>query len=162
MGWTKRDYIEQAFDEVGLAGFIFDLSPEQLQTALRKLDSMMGTWDGKGIQVGWPVTLSPNDSDLDTEVPFMIWANEAIFLNLGIRLASTFGKQVSNEIKTSAKLAYDSVLLMASRPREMQFPRTLPSGAGNKPWRIADDPFIRPPDTGPIFIDPNGQLDFGD
>ena len=31
MGWTKRQFIEQAFDEIGLASYAFDLGPEQMQ-----------------------------------------------------------------------------------------------------------------------------------
>ena len=29
MGWTKREYVEQAFEEIGLASYVFDLTPEQ-------------------------------------------------------------------------------------------------------------------------------------
>ena len=51
MGWTKRQYIEQAFEEVGLAAYVFDLTPEQLQSALRKLDAMMAEWNAKGLRL---------------------------------------------------------------------------------------------------------------
>lgn len=160
MSWKKRDYIEQAFNEIGLAGYVFDLSPEQMQTALRQLDSMMSTWDGKGIRLGWPISLNPGNSDLDTEAPIITWANEAIYLNLGVRLGPTFGKVVPQETKTNAKMAYDAVLMRAARPQEMQFPETLPAGAGNKTWRDYNDPFIRRPDEQPIQVGGNGQLTF--
>ena len=39
MAWTKRDFITQAFEEAGLGSYVFDLTPEQLQTALRKLNA---------------------------------------------------------------------------------------------------------------------------
>lgn len=159
-GWTKRDFIEQAFNEIGLAGYVFDLSPEQLQTALRQLDSMMSTWDGKGIRLGWPISITPGNSDLDTEVPIIPWANEAIYLNLGVRLGPAFGKAVSQETRINAKMAYDGVLLKASRPQQMQYPGTLPAGAGNKTWRDYNDPFIRQPDENPIQVGGNGQLTF--
>ena len=55
MGWTKRQFIEQAFEEIGLAAYVFDLTPEQLQSALRRLDAMMAGWNTNGIRIGWPM-----------------------------------------------------------------------------------------------------------
>lgn len=160
MGWTKRQYIEQAFSEIGLAGYVFDLSPEQLETALRQLDAMMMTWNGKGIQIGWPFSLSPGNSDLDTDTGNISWANEAIYLNLALRIAPGFGKAVMPETKINAKLAYDSVLSRAALPQEKQFPGTLPAGAGNKTWRDYDNPFVREPNKDPLKTGGNGQLIF--
>lgn len=160
MAWTKRHYIEQAFNEIGLAGYYFDLQPEQLQTALRQLDAMMGTWDQKGIKLGWPLTVNPESSDLDTEVGIHFWADEAIYQNLALRIAPNFGKAVPNEARINAKMAYDAILIRASHPQEMQFPGTLPAGAGNKPWRDYNDPFIRRPNENPLQTGANGQLDF--
>ena len=160
MALTKRQYIEQAFAEIGLASYIFDLSPEQLQTALRQVDAMMSTWDAKGIKLGWPIALSPGDSDLDTLVNDHPWANEAIFTNLAMRIAPSFGKVVSQDTRTNAKFAYDALLLEASRPQQMHYPGTLPSGAGNKPWRDYDDPFVRRPNDDPLQVGGNEQLEF--
>ena len=33
MSWTKRQYIVDAFEEIGLASYVYDLQPEQLQSA---------------------------------------------------------------------------------------------------------------------------------
>ncbi|MCY1400851.1 P22 tail accessory factor [compost metagenome] len=158
MSFTKRQFVEQAFSEIGLAGYIFDLSPEQLQNALRQLDSMMAGWNARGIRVGYPLPGSPNDSDLDQETNVPDAANEAIYLNLGIRIGPTFGKTLMPELKANAKMAYDTVLLQAALPMERQFPRTLPAGSGNKPWRVYDDPFLRGP-FDPILTGQDGPLD---
>ena len=48
MGWTKRQFVAQAFEEIGLASYVFDLTPEQLQSALRRLDTMMAAWNALG------------------------------------------------------------------------------------------------------------------
>mgnify|MGYP003525752305 CR=1 FL=1 len=55
MGWTKRQFVTQAFEEIGLAAYVFDLTPEQLQSALRRLDSMMASWNAKGIRLGYQI-----------------------------------------------------------------------------------------------------------
>mgnify|MGYP000165071707 CR=1 FL=1 len=103
MSWTKRQFVDQAFEEIGYASYTFDLEPEQLQAAMRRLDSMMATWNGRGIRVGYPLPATPGAGDLDdlTDVPD--YANEAIYLNLAIRIAPTVGKAVSRETKVAAK-----------------------------------------------------------
>lgn len=157
MGWTKKQFIEQAFDDIGLAGYVFDLQPEQLQSALRKLDTMMATWNAQGIRLAYPLPPSPQDSDINQETDVPDSAYEAIYSNLAIRIASSFGKQVPIEVKATAKQAYNVLLQRATRPIEMQLPRTMPAGAGQKPWRI-DDPFVPPPQS-PVQTGPEGYLE---
>jgi hypothetical protein len=48
VSWTKRDVIGQAFSEIGLASYTFDLLPEQYEGALRCLDAMIAQWENKG------------------------------------------------------------------------------------------------------------------
>lgn len=71
MGYSKRQFVAAAFEEIGLASYVFDLQPEQLQSALRRLDAMIADWNGKGIRLGYPLPGSPQYSDLDepSEVP---------------------------------------------------------------------------------------------
>ncbi len=145
MGWTKRQFILEAFDEIGLASYVFDLTPDQLQSALYRLDSMMAEWNGKGIRLGYPLPSSPQNSNIDEQTNVPDSANEAIYTNLGIKLAPTYGKQVMPETKSNAKRAYNTLLARSIQIIEYQFPGTLPLGAGNKPWRSYDDPFVRQP-----------------
>lgn len=158
MGWTKRQFVTQAFEEIGLATYVFDLSPEQLQSGLRRLDSMMATWNTKGIRLGYPLPSSPQFSDLDAESEVPDSANEAIYLNLAIRIAPSFGKTPSVDTKATAKAAYDNLLSVAAMPVEMQLPGTLPVGAGNKPWNI-DQPFVNPP-VDPLLAGQDGEIQF--
>lgn len=159
MGWTKRQFITQAFEEIGLASYVFDIQSDQLESALRRLDSMMATWNGKGIRLGYPIPASPENSDLDEETNVPDAANEAIYLNLGVRIAPAFGKTVPLETKKAAKEAYDGLIAKAVQPREMQFPGTLPLGAGNKGW-TTEQVFVSPPDLDPIRTEDGGYLDF--
>ena len=159
MSWTKRQYITQAFEEIGLASYVFDLQPEQLQSAGRRLDAMMEVWNGKGIRLGYPIATNPEDIDLDTETGVPDSANQAIITNLGIQLAPGFGKVISQETKVAAKDAYNGLLSRSTKPIEMQFPKTLPRGAGQKPWRFNNDPFIDPP-VDPLLAGDDSVLDF--
>lgn len=67
MGWTKRQLITQAFEEIGLAAYVFDLTPEQLQSALRRMDAMVAGWNSNGVRIGYPLPSSPDSSNIDAD-----------------------------------------------------------------------------------------------
>ena len=161
MSWTKREFIVAAFGEVGLASYVFDLTPEQEQDALSRLDAMMATWNAAGIRVGYPLPSSPSASNIGdlTNVPDA--ANETIYQNLAIRIAPGFGKTVSSDTKISAKAGYIAMLTHAmGLPPEMQMPGTMPAGAGNRRWRgIENGPFLDSP-TDPLLSGQDGQIQF--
>ena len=157
MSWTKRQFVQQAFRKAGLAAYVFDLTPDQLDSAMRDMDSMLATWNAKGIRLGYPVPTSPENSDLDQETNVPDSANEAIYLNLAIRIAPDFGKMIPPEVKVGAKLAYDALLSRAAMPMEMQLP-SMPSGAGNKPWRT-ENPFLPSP-VDPLLAGQDSAIDF--
>ncbi len=158
MSYSKRQYVEAAFAEIGMAGYVFDLQPQDLEQALRRLDAMMAEWNAKGIRLGYPLPGSPQFSDINapSEVPDS--ANEAIITNLGMRLAAGYGKAVMPQTMMVAKQAYNTLLARATFPVQQQLPATMPAGAGNKPWRVYDNPFIRPP-VDPVQVGPDGVLE---
>lgn len=142
MSWTKRQIVRQAFSVIGLADYDFDLQPEQLQNALYLLDGMMATWNAKGIPLSYPLPTSPEESDLDDESNIPDRANEAVYLNLANRIATTLGKTTTAELKAAAWYAYNNLLSWAMQPQEMSLPHTMPRGQGNKPYRNDGDNFL--------------------
>jgi hypothetical protein len=144
MSWTKRQFVVQAFEEIGYASYSFDLQPEQLQAGLRRLEAMMSTWNGRGIRLGYPLSSNPDSAELDVNSNVPDSANEAIYTNLGIRIAPIVGKTVSAETKQAARAAYMELLSRFTIPQQQQLPSTMPAGAGNKPWR-QDTPFLPGP-----------------
>lgn len=151
---TKRSLINQAFEELGVAAYVFDLAPEQITSAHTRLTAMLLGWNGQGIRLGYDAS---DDIDGDAGVPD--YANEAIYTNLAVRLAPTIGKQASAETLKAAKLAYNLLLQRAAMPEEMQLNSSIPAGAGHKYWRDAGDPFLRPP-SDPVNVGPDGPLEF--
>jgi hypothetical protein len=159
MSYTKRQFVVAAFEEVGLASYVFDIQPEGLQSALRRLDSMLAEWNAKGIRLGFPLPSNPQDSDLDEDTFVPDSANEAIITNLAIRIAPSYGKNVSPDTKVIAKQGYNTLLSRAAIPAQQQLPGTMPAGAGNKPLRSHDNPYlIRPVD--PVLAGPDGPIRF--
>lgn len=160
MAWTKRQYILAAFEEIGLASYIYDLTADQLSSALLRLDSMMGSWNLKGINVGWPISSAPQTSSIDDETPAVPDScNEPIILNLAVRLGPGYGKEVALETKMAAKQSYDAMLIQFTIPAELQMPTTMPSGSGNKYW---NDRYLIQPNLDPLRVTKNGQLNFND
>lgn len=155
MSYTKRQLIEMAYEEIGYASYVYDLQPEQLQSALRRLDGMMALWNAKGLRLGYPIPSSPQDSDLDEDSLLPDSANMAVYQNLAIALAPTVGKTLAVETVAMAKLGYNTLLGRACMPPEMQFPATMPCGAGAKSY---DSPFISQPGD-PIEAGPDGIID---
>lgn len=159
MGYSKRQFVAAAFEEIGLASYAFDLQPQQFESALRRLDAMMASWNALGIRLGYPLPSSPQFSDLDAQSEVPDSANEAIITNLAVKIAPGYGKQVMPDTKATAKETYNTLLSRAAAPLEKQLPGTMPSGAGNKPWRVYDDPFLRPP-VDPVLAGQDGPIEF--
>jgi hypothetical protein len=145
MSWTKRQLVVQAFEEVGYAQYAYDLQPEQLQAGLRRLEALMGTWNGRGIRLGYPLTNNPDAAELDVASNIPDASTEAVYTNLAIRIAPIVGKTASAETKQAARSAYTELLSRFTKPQEQQLPATMPAGAGNKPWR-QDNPFLPGPE----------------
>lgn len=158
MGYSKRQFVEAAFDEIGLASYVFDLQPPQLEACLRRLDSMIADWNGKGIRLGYPIPGSPQYSDMDEPSCVPDSAYEAIITNLAIRIAPSYGKNVSPATLSSAKNSYNTLLSRSSLSHPQQFTSNMPLGSGNKPWRTSDIEYMRRPYEG-LFVGPDGVLD---
>lgn len=160
MSWKKRLLVRKAYGDLALAGYEFDISPEEVQDAILSMDAMMATWETYGIRIGYNSTLDPEDADPDQDSGVPDWANEAIYKNLAIRQAASFGKAVPPSLAVAAKSAYDGMVgLLASNPPQMQFKGNLPIGAGWKRRNNCAGPFVRPP-VDLLTTGPDGLLEF--
>lgn len=152
--WTKKRYVESALEEIGIASYQFDISPEMSSLVLKRLDSMMATWNAKGIRLNYNLSNNPLNSTLDDEVNIPDFANEAVYTNLALRLASSFGKQVSQELKNIAFSSFNTLYAKSFSLDEKQFDRSIPAGQGNK-LRRTYSPFLIPIKNTPSDTDGN-------
>lgn len=158
MSYTRRQFVVAAYEEMGLASYVYDLAPEQLEAAARRLDAMMAQWNALGIRLAYPIPSSPENTSLDAETGVPDAANEPIITNLAVRLAPSIGKAISADTKATARAGYNTLMSRAAVPPEMQVPANTPAGAGNKPWMI-DAPFLTAP-VDPILAGDDGPLSF--
>lgn len=156
MSYTKGDLADMALEEIGIASYEFDITPEQRQSVIRRLDAMLATWSIKGIALSFPISKEEDASPTeDSNIPDWTW--EAVALNLAIRIAPSYGKTVSPDTKVAAREGYRAMCRVFSSPKEMQFP-SMPKGAGYKStfFRYSPDPedqYLRPVDDS---FDPSG------
>lgn len=130
MSYTKGDLVSMALEEIGIAEYEYDISQEQRQSAIRRLDAMMAEWDARGILLSFPISKEESSTpEDDSNIPD--WAWDAVATNLAIRIAPSYGKAVAQETRINAKNAYNTLLAEFAKPKEAQFP-SMPKGAGYK------------------------------
>jgi len=123
--YTKREVIQQAYAELGIASYEFDISPEEMQAGLRLLDLQMAEWNIHGIRVAYN---SGDDIAAQTGVPD--WAVNALFLTLAVRLAPSLGKTPAPETKAAQKSAHNVLMAKMVMPTEIA-----PTGYGGSGYR---------------------------
>jgi hypothetical protein len=139
MSWTKRQFVEAAFEEIGLAANTFDLTPGQIESAANLLDVMVSAWNAGGIRISYPVPSDPKNNDLDADKCAPDSANAAIIKNLAVQLAPRYGKTVSPDTKMAAKIALDALRTQMVKIPTMHLGNCIPLGSGNKGRTFIDD-----------------------
>lgn len=137
---TKRTLINAAFGEIGLASYVFNLTPEQLEDALSRANRMAAMWDGLLIRLGYN-----QGGDIDAESGIPDTAEECFTMQLGLRLAPTFGKALSMETKVNAKNALTALLATNAKRPQVPRPSWLPPGAGS-PRGVMGRQYVTPSD----------------
>lgn len=162
MSWTKRQIIEQAFDELAIAGYNFDISPDELQSAARRLDALMGVWIGQGVTLPYAFSSDPASANIDAESGLPMVAIEAVYLALAIRTAASKGKALSSSTKTAAKAAYDSLVATIAKAgvQQVQLASGTPMGAGHKSHGTLGGAFFTDPNTDTLKLSDSGGLNF--
>jgi hypothetical protein len=155
VSYTKGDFVKAALAEIGIANYAFDLTTDQLDQALARLDVMMGEWNGRGIRLGYPIAsdLKAIESNAESNVPD--WASEAVITNLAIRLAPAYGKTVSVDTRTTAVRGMNTLFARAVKPKPARLGPML-AGAGAKQTQ----PFIAVQSDVDRVDNPDESVDF--
>lgn len=136
MGYTKGEFVQKALSELGLAESEYDFTTEEIDSGVSRLDAMIEAWSDKNILLSYN---SSGGADDDSGIPGV--ANEAVITNLAVRLASSYGKQISTPVLSVAKEALTSLMRFSASPREQRL-YSMPRGAG---YKNRMDRFTPPP-----------------
>jgi hypothetical protein len=105
------------------------------KSGLMSLDSMMALWSIQGIRPGpYPLPTKPENSNLADDSNLPDWANMAVYMKLGILIASERNKPVTTQLLSNAEVAYGAMLTQLAKDNEMEFPPGTLAGAGNRRW----------------------------
>lgn len=91
-GRPKRYPIELAFEELGSAGYEFERTPEEVVSALKRMDMLMAEWPWS--QLGYNLPASGHGSPED-ESGLPDYAVSAVAYELAKRLGGLWGVQLS-------------------------------------------------------------------
>lgn len=125
---TGTFLIEGALKKIQVVSVAVPSSPEQITDGLIELNSMLNLWLSWGIMMKWtPITVPGGDLNEPID------ATNAIITNLAIKLAPSYSKPVSQDLKNNARIELD---MIKSLYQEVFIPdkvvsSTLPLGAGN-------------------------------
>lgn len=156
---TKRQIIEQSYDELALAGYVFDLTPEELLSAARRLNGIVAAWINQGVTVPFAFDPEPTEDALDGDSGLPMTAYDAAYMALAVRTAASKGKALSPVTKGAARAAFDALLSDCVKRAliPQQFRKGTPLGAGSNTWE-RDEPFATPDAATPLGIAEDGGL----
>jgi hypothetical protein len=128
----KRIIVDMAFEEAALAGYEFDLTADELQTALRRLDGLMAEWQGQGINLNYnqPATFGQGDLDDQSGIPDATLNGAALYL--AMRIFPRFNKVMKAGTRIALANAMMTIRALGSKTPLVQYRWGTPRGAGNR------------------------------
>lgn len=129
---TKGQVISEAYVELRISGLTVQPSPEDQLIALSRLEAMMADLFGQyNLDIGYNFEETP-DINSPSGIPFR-YKNMAI-LNLATRLIAAFNKMVPPSLSAQASASLSAALgsVSGAKLREIQPPRRMPAGSGNR------------------------------
>lgn len=162
MSWTKGDIVSEAFAELALAGYVVDIDPDEQAAALRRLDTMMATWQSQGLRVSYAISADPQGSDMADDSGLPLECVEAVYMGLAGRIAAGKGKMLPPSSKAIIKASFDALVSRQASgdTMEQQIRSGVPRGSGSKPWRTNNRPYMAIPTKTPLLNNDDGGLSF--
>lgn len=133
-GPLKRDVIQLAFEECGQAGYEFELTPEEYDSALRRMNTLLAEWrDGLGIDLGYNFPPYGNGNG-DDESGLPDGAVNAVATHLALRIAPSIGKTMPPEAKQAMSGAMSILRAKYQTTPTRELGRQTMRGQGNRFW----------------------------
>ena len=131
---TKRQIVEMAYEECSLAGYEFNVTPEELFSGLRKFDALMAEWaqSSKNLGYNFPSTFGGGDLEDYSGIPDAAVQGAAI--SLAMAIAPAMGKQMSGETRARLAKSMSVISTMCAQKSVQGWGRNTVAGAGNRRW----------------------------
>lgn len=132
---TKQQLVDAAYNDVALNGWELDITPEEKDTALTRLDTLMWELFGRGLDLGYNFPTGIGAGNLSDDLGVPDQAFNGLSILLARKLCPTMGKKLSQESREAVDDGMKAVRSAAINPVPfMQLPKGTPLGSGGKPW----------------------------
>ncbi|KZX80625.1 hypothetical protein A3717_39370, partial [Alcanivorax sp. HI0013] len=127
---AKVDIILGAYSQLRISGITRSPTPEDLETALCRLENMAAEWDTVGTSAGYNFEDEP---DPNSNSGIIRGYRNAFETNLAVRLIPDFNKTVPASLMMQASQSLSNLFARAAmqRVRGVQYPDRQPTGSGN-------------------------------
>lgn len=133
---TKQQLLDLAFEEIGLAGYSFDITAAETASALRRLDALMAEWNGPGMNIpisyNFPPAIGGSSVADATGVPD--FAFNAVGIALALAIMPVIGKTMSAETRLRMGQGMNALRAAYAHIPERGLPHSVIRGAGAKPF----------------------------
>lgn len=129
---TKRTVVNMAFEEIGLAGYEFDATPEEQFSALRRLDALMAEWKTSSLDIGYNFPTVMGQGDLDDEAYIPDSSLNTVAIYLALRIMPAIGKTMSAETRLALSQGMSALRTACAVIPNRRLPANTPVGSGNK------------------------------
>lgn len=128
---TKINVINCAYSQMRISGLTVDPTPEDVEVALDRLESMMAElFEVRNVDLGYNFELQP-DPNSDTMVPLAF--KQMMETNLAIRLIPDFNKAVPQALLSQAAQSLSGAVSWSAAQKilQVQYPTRHPRGSGS-------------------------------
>jgi hypothetical protein len=146
---TKGDVVEMAFEEMALAGYEFDHGPDEIASALRKLDALMAESSMPAVGYNAPAGIGQSDVLDASGLPDS--CVQTISIMLGCRYSPAYGKTMSAQTRKDRNEGLNAMRTLVLTIPQAQLRAGTPVGSGNK-WRSIWRPFVMRGDSATVFV----------
>lgn len=132
---TKRSLVGQAYVEVALNNWEYDIGPEEMDKALTRLDMLAAELKRRGVDIGYNAPAIIGEGALDDELGCPDEAFFGLAILLAKRLCPSMGKKLSQESREALNDAMKAVRACAVQlVPNMRLAHSTPLGSGNRCW----------------------------
>lgn len=124
----KVDIISGAYSQMRISGLTIDPTPDDLETALIRLEDMAAEFASRNMSAGY---ILENQPDPNSWIGIPRAFKQAYETNLAVRLIPDFNKQVPPELLMQARQSASNLAARSALQRETPYPRRMARGSGN-------------------------------
>lgn len=124
---TKNDVVLEALEELRISGLTVTPSPEEIVSAIKRLDNMVLGWQNKGLCLGY---IPVDESGIDPEQNSGLLESDkhAVVINLAKSLCPMYGAPLHPDTRAEAKASY--LGLFSSELTMKESNPYMPNGSG--------------------------------